>query len=464
MANSFLDRLAQFERSNILGGEVQKASAQLMVAEAEATDRVLQNVNKKISTLNNEIKTTDEQIEAINADPEAKQQVGNITEKVAKFQALQEKLNKQSAFINSVYGTAIAELGQIGGSEATNLAQLLGNQQKNKLREISNQLEVPLRQLEYEKAQSSLRWDKIQYEEALLTREEKQNTSVAMSEIMALPEFENIPAGDIRAWSKDQLINFNNSVNSVITAAKKRLPNISGSSIAKAFKLAMDYTGKSFKWEELTPNKIGDSTGITQGDVEATLSQLEMWSDQWVYMDEELKSQVTDYITTGKLPEYEDEEGKKYDKATIKKIGEIFEPGGKYYQRYNMLLGVDPNLRKKIKLQGASVELPENPMYRGIILPYNMSSFNDNSFYYSPAWLAKRKISGDAAVQDILNANVGVAEGESFLSEISRATRSREDQPSTLETFFDSIQQDFGIDLGIESITPDTTGTENGEK
>jgi hypothetical protein len=165
MANSYIENLNKLAQNNFMGGMVQSASAELMLARTKAATETLSNLNNELSALDSNIPlTTEEQISRLQDNPQAKQITEDISQRAAQFQAMSGKLRDRQQLYQNAYGKAITELGVIGGEEADRMLPYLEKQQQMKTISLENTRRDQMEQLEFESALMKEKTEKLEYQ------------------------------------------------------------------------------------------------------------------------------------------------------------------------------------------------------------------------------------------------------------------------------------------------------------
>src|SRR5690606_16355347 len=197
------------------------------------------------------------------------------------------------------YISAFATLGEDGVRIADSLSKELGT----KLAIEEGKGNLPFRELQLKNLQLEYDWNKDKYVE--WNNEVTKNKEIAeiTDYIMGNDLFGEIEGGDVTTWSTQKLADFNAKQKAVIQDAYNKFEGrVSEGTVAKAFKMAMDLTGKSFKYTPHEYNQTNSGFGLTELDMQSYLSNLRAWSQQWINMNPQLRRAVKDYLQSGTLP------------------------------------------------------------------------------------------------------------------------------------------------------------------
>ena len=114
MANEFINNLNKLQSSNFLGGVVQAAAARLTAQQAKSTQDTLNRVNEQVKVEDGNLKTTEEQLQSLVDNPEAKSSIDSIRNTAKNYQAYQESLAVRRQKYNEIYNKALTNLAYIG--------------------------------------------------------------------------------------------------------------------------------------------------------------------------------------------------------------------------------------------------------------------------------------------------------------------------------------------------------------
>lgn len=395
MANPTFEQMLaqQAANPNFLGGVITAGAAKLMSDRTLATSNSISKLNESLKIISDEPLTTAQQTEQLNNDPSVKDKLKTITEQAQDYQAMTQNVIARKEKYSQVYDQALTELAMIGGEDAQRLAKVLQSRKEDALAGLDEKAQVPERVLRYQALQTEFAWNKDKYAQWYDDKQMRKDIASASDTIIQDPEFGDIQGGDVNTWDSKKLKDFTERQNRIIDRAYDRLGGkVSKGSISRAFKVAMDNTGKSFKFQELNPlvkAQLGKLNQENKADINLYKGILTAWSGLYRSLDPNTKDVLSSYMKTGKMPDDAySVTGDKLDEGYIKDLSDIYKPDGEYGYYYSGLtagLGDDFYKKKQVKLKSGSViEVPKDKSLVGIIRANGFEGFMNQSWDYNP--------------------------------------------------------------------------------
>lgn len=310
-------------------------------------------------------------------------------------------LQKQEALLGT-YEPFIQAFSVLG-EDGIKIAKTLTDELASKIMLEEQKGQIPFKQLEYDNLKMNFDWNKDKYNSWLKDEKLRQDSFTASEYIMNSQVFDLIEGGDITTWRGDRLKKHNIAIKSVIDDAKKHFgENLSESAILTGLKLAMDMTGKSFKFVEKQPTGgLGDS-GFSDMEFGFMKGNLQQWSARWNQLDDATKVNFREYM---KNPVKFKENNPEFNTSEMgfEEMYEIYKPGGTYAQYWTILSGVNPSFNK-MAVQSVdqaprlmTSEGKENQPTIQMNMPFSdaeiirmkdANSFIHNDFMWNPQWLS----------------------------------------------------------------------------
>jgi len=396
MANEF-ERLLQQQAQdpNFLSGIVTAGAAKLMSARTQATAMTLEKLNESLKLADNGPLNKYEQIERLEGDPDAQAKLKTIEEQAQQYQSLTQNIIDRKEKFSQIYDQALTQLAQIGGEDAQRLAQQLQANKEGKLNLLDEKGEMPEKLLKYQTMKTELTWAEDQYAEWYNDTQLRKDIASASDAIVQDMEFGAIQGGDVKTWDERKLDDFTKRQDRIINRAYDNLDGqIGKGTISKAFKVAMDNTGKSFTFQDLNPlerMQMQQAGQQEKANVNLYKGILTAWSGLYNSLDNKTKDALSVYMKEGKVPSADmvDAAGNEFSNDYLEELAGIFKPDGEYgyyYSRLTAAMGDDFYKHSPYRMKSGTT-IPDVPADRsliGIIKPTGFEGFMNQEALYNP--------------------------------------------------------------------------------
>jgi len=310
-------------------------------------------------------------------------------------------LQKQEALLGT-YQPFIQAFSVLG-EDGVKIAKQLTDELASKLTLEESKGQIPFKQMEYDNMKMNFDWNKDKYESWLDDEKLRQDTFEASQFIMDSEVFDLIEGGDITTWRDSRLKKHNVAIQSVLDKAREHFGGkLSDSAILGGLKIAMDMTGKSFKFVEKQDFSNGGSGGgFNQMMIGSMKGNLQQWSSRWNNLDPQTQRDFSSYL---KNPTDFKTQNPEYKTDAFDEMYEIYKPGGQYASFYTVLSGLEPNWNKlsvrpvddnkkfplatpkgEVYMDSPKMNMPGKDVE--IIRMKDGSSFTTNDFLWNPKWV-----------------------------------------------------------------------------
>ena len=175
----FTETLAQLQTQNIGAGFILAAQANMMANQDEATKNTLALFNKSQQDLDNELRTTQQQLDELNNSDVMKDGKEDIEKMSARYQAMMEASIERQNKYQELYQKSIQDLITIGSEDSLKQAQNLENDLPYKLQNEKDRMAIPFQRLQFKKTMFDVELSKLNTEQAGITLQQlKQNIDV----------------------------------------------------------------------------------------------------------------------------------------------------------------------------------------------------------------------------------------------------------------------------------------------
>jgi len=341
--STFLEQLAVLNEQNFLGGVANYGAA---VKEKKQNESLVELYNK-FKADKNELQTTMEQTGDFNkflGTTDTERKAGEVPKDVLAAVDFMQIANQMGAYTNlyQPFISAFVTLGDDGVKVANTLSTELAQQ----LQVVEQKGIAPLRNIEYKALATDYYWTRDKFDSWIKDEALRRDSMEATDYILNSPTFDLIEGGDITTASGERLKKHNIAIKTVVDNAFEHFGGkISKGAITAGLKLAMDNSGKSFKFNDLALLSKEAGQGITDMELEAYMSKLRGLSSGLMNMNDRLKGAWRNYVSKGTLPSKEEfEAGLAPDPELVKDMAKIYGPGGTYMNYYALVSGMMPGV------------------------------------------------------------------------------------------------------------------------
>ena len=414
---TYTDELALLNSQNFLGGLATIGES----VKEDVQHKTLQQIWNELQIKQKDLQTTDEQVHNVNSEV-IKQTGGNligkdfeaITEDVKLTQKLYSHISKMEA-LTGLYQPYIQAMSVLG-DEGIKLSNRLTEELANKLTIEEQKGQIPFQELQYKKMSLELNWNKDQYDSWMKDEKLKRDSLTASDYIMSTDLFNSLPAGEQNVWSKSERNKYTAMYNAIISQAEKNFGGkLSKSAILSGMKLAMDYTGRKFTFDELKPmSGSGSGSGLSKADVMGYVGTLQSWSQLWQNMNSGLRGAVQRYMREGVLPSKDDANlGEGVTPEAVQELAKIYKSDGQYQELYSLALGmgiIKNDYATRDIGDGNKLRMPSN--YLDIIRPYMSTGFMNDAYDWNSYELTKIKNQMSGRIQGLIDGSNFNATGD----------------------------------------------------
>lgn len=187
----FTEELSRLQSANIGAGFILQAQAEAMKRQDQATINTMALFNQSKSNLDNELRTTDEQLKEIQESDVFKEGVDTIDKMASNYEAmLNTSLLRQQKVVD-LYQKTVRDLSGIGSNESLQMAEVIGNQLPLQLEQEKQRMLVPMERLRFNETMLGIKRNKLDIQKTEIeVGELLKNIDVTekVGEIMADPK------------------------------------------------------------------------------------------------------------------------------------------------------------------------------------------------------------------------------------------------------------------------------------
>ena len=177
---SFTETFGELSSSNFLGGLILKAQGDVLKSQSIATKKIISSFSQRLQELESTPLTVDEQLAALNKDPDVKKSFKSLQETIGDYEALTYNIYNRQMMLNKIYGDTINALSGVGGETAGRLVESLGREQGIKNEELQRLQRLPLQTAEYKKTLLDIENTKFNLEEGNFKLQELRDDADAL--------------------------------------------------------------------------------------------------------------------------------------------------------------------------------------------------------------------------------------------------------------------------------------------
>lgn len=160
----FTEELTRLQSANIGAGFILQAQAEAMKRQDQATINTMALFNQSKSNLDNELRTTDEQLKEIQESDVFKEGVDTIDKMASNYEAMLNTSLIRQKKITEIYQSAIRDLNQIQSPESVQMAQTLTGQLPTQLELEQQRMNIPLNRIKFQNEMNGILKSKIDIE------------------------------------------------------------------------------------------------------------------------------------------------------------------------------------------------------------------------------------------------------------------------------------------------------------
>jgi hypothetical protein len=192
MANSFTDQLGQISQTNLMGGLLLSAQADMITQQIGTTKSVMNSFSKKLQDLESQPLTTEEQLQRLQQDPDFQNSAGDLSKYIADYQALTMNVRNRVDSLTKLYGNTAIALSAIGGDVAERISGVLDKQLGEKVDSAQQYLQAPAEALKLRATLMDIEAAKLNIESSKMSiqqvKDDKEATSV-LAKMISSEEF-----------------------------------------------------------------------------------------------------------------------------------------------------------------------------------------------------------------------------------------------------------------------------------
>jgi len=187
----FTEELTRLQNANIGAGFIMQAQADAMKRQDQATINTMALFNQSKNNLDNDLRTTDEQLKEMQESDAFKDGTESIDKMASNYEAMLNTSLLRQQKITDVYQKTIRDLAGIGSQESQQMAEVIGNQLPLQLEQEKNRMLVPMERLRYNEVMLGIKRNKLDIKKSEIeVGELLKNIDVTekVGEIMANPD------------------------------------------------------------------------------------------------------------------------------------------------------------------------------------------------------------------------------------------------------------------------------------
>jgi glutaredoxin len=192
MANSFTDQFAQISQTNLMGGLLLSAQADMMTKQISTTKDIMTSFSKKLQDVESSPLTTEEQLQRLQQDPDFQESAGDLSKYIADYQTLTMNVRNRVNSLTNLYGNTALALSAVGGDVAERISGVLDKQLSDKTQAAEQYLQVPAEALKLRATLMDIEAAKLSIESSKLSlqqvKDNKEATAV-LAKMISSDEF-----------------------------------------------------------------------------------------------------------------------------------------------------------------------------------------------------------------------------------------------------------------------------------
>lgn len=182
----FTEELTRLQNANIGAGFIMQAQADAMKRQDQATINTMALFNQSKNNLDNDLRTTDEQLKEMQDSKIFQEGTQTIEEMAANYESMMNTSLMRQQKIADIYQKTVQDLTQIGSKESLELASSVTEGLKYSLQNEKDRMQIPVEKMKFVNTMMTLQSLKYSNEDAMIKLREYKSNLEVMSEVTKL--------------------------------------------------------------------------------------------------------------------------------------------------------------------------------------------------------------------------------------------------------------------------------------